>query len=76
MAACRFRMPTAAGAKAARATTSNTFVAAQSTPSQTAWAILGLMAGGDTTSNSLHNGVEYLIETQRRHMEQNGRWLG
>ncbi len=44
----------------------NTFVAAESTPSQTAWAILGLLAGGDTTSNSLHKGIEYLIETQRK----------
>jgi squalene-hopene/tetraprenyl-beta-curcumene cyclase len=42
-----------------------TFVAAPSTPSQTAWAILGLLAGGDTTSNSLHHGIEYLIDTQR-----------
>ena len=33
--------------------------------SQTAWAILGLLAGGDTTSNSLHKGIEYLIETQK-----------
>ena len=38
---------------------------AQSTPSQTAWAILGLLAGGDTTSNSLHKGIEYLMETQK-----------
>jgi squalene-hopene/tetraprenyl-beta-curcumene cyclase len=43
-----------------------TFVAAPSTPSQTAWAILGLLAGGDTTSGSLHKGVEYLIETQKK----------
>jgi squalene-hopene/tetraprenyl-beta-curcumene cyclase len=43
----------------------NTFVAAPSSPSQTAWAILGLMAGGDTTSSSLQKGVEYLMETQR-----------
>jgi len=43
----------------------NTFVPAQSTPSQTAWAILGLLAGGDTTSGSLRNGIEYLMETQR-----------
>jgi len=42
-----------------------TFVAAPSSPSQTAWAILGLLAGGDTTSNSLHHGIEYLVETQR-----------
>ena len=25
----------------------------------------GLLAGGDTTSNSLHKGIEYLIETQK-----------
>ncbi len=43
----------------------NTFVAAASTPSQTAWAILGLIAGGDTTSNSLQKGIEYLMGTQR-----------
>ena len=43
----------------------NTFVAAPSSPSQTAWAVLGLLAGGDTTSQSLHNGIEYLIDTQR-----------
>jgi squalene-hopene/tetraprenyl-beta-curcumene cyclase len=41
------------------------FVAAPSTPSQTAWAVLGLIAGGDTTSHSLHKGIEYLVETQR-----------
>jgi squalene-hopene/tetraprenyl-beta-curcumene cyclase len=52
----------------------NTFVAAPSTPSQTAWAILGLIAGGDTTSNSLHHGVEYLIETQRRSGSKAGGW--
>ena len=41
------------------------FSAAASTPSQTAWAILGLLAGGDTTSRSLHQGIEYLLDTQR-----------
>ena len=41
------------------------FTPAKSTPSQTAWAILGLLAGGDTTSRSLHQGIEYLLETQR-----------
>jgi len=40
------------------------FVPAQSTPSQTAWAVLGLLAGGDETSSSLQNGVEWLIEHQ------------
>ncbi len=43
----------------------DTFTSAQSTPSQTAWAISGLLAGGDTTSRSLHHGIEYLLETQR-----------
>ena len=43
----------------------NTFVQAESTPSQTAWAILGLLAGGDTRSGSLHKGIEYLVKTQR-----------
>jgi squalene-hopene/tetraprenyl-beta-curcumene cyclase len=41
------------------------FVAAASTPSQTAWAVLALLAGGDTTSSSLHDGIEYLIRTQK-----------
>jgi len=40
------------------------YTAAPSTPSQTAWAILGLIAGGDTTSSSLQHGIEYLVETQ------------
>ncbi|MGO9894560.1 MAG: squalene--hopene cyclase [Bryobacteraceae bacterium] len=42
-----------------------TFVAAPSTPSQTAWAILGLIAGGDADSISVQHGIEYLVETQR-----------
>jgi len=41
------------------------FVAAQSTPSQTAWAVLALLAGGDTTSSSLHDGIDYLVRTQK-----------
>ncbi len=43
----------------------DSFVAAPSTPSQTAWAILALLAGGDTTSSSLHDGIDYLIRTQK-----------
>jgi squalene-hopene/tetraprenyl-beta-curcumene cyclase len=35
-----------------------------STPSQTAWAILGLIAGGDANSLSVQHGIEYLLETQ------------
>ena len=42
-----------------------TFVPAESTPSQTAWAIMGLIAGGDTGSLSVQHGIEYLLERQR-----------
>jgi squalene-hopene/tetraprenyl-beta-curcumene cyclase len=42
----------------------HSFVAAPSTPSQTAWAVLALLAGGDTTSTSLFDGIEFLIRTQ------------
>jgi squalene-hopene/tetraprenyl-beta-curcumene cyclase len=41
------------------------FVAAPSTPSQTAWAVLALLGGGDTTSTSLRDGIDYLIRTQK-----------
>ncbi|MBZ5582230.1 MAG: squalene--hopene cyclase [Acidobacteriia bacterium] len=41
------------------------FTPAPSTPSQTAWAILGLIAGGDAASLSVRQGIEYLVETQR-----------
>jgi len=41
-----------------------TYVPASSTPSQTAWAVLALLAGGDITSTSLNDGIEYLIRTQ------------
>jgi len=40
------------------------FTAGPSTPSQTAWAILGLIAGGDAGSLSVQHGIEYLLETQ------------
>ena len=46
------------------------FAPASSTPSQTAWAVLGLLAGGDETSISLQKGVEWLIE----HQEAAGTW--
>lgn len=42
----------------------NQYTNAPSTPSQTAWAVLALLAGGDITSRSLHDGIEYLIKTQ------------
>ncbi len=40
------------------------YVPAASTPSQTAWAVLALLAGGDTTSSSLQDGIDYLVRTQ------------
>ena len=40
------------------------FVAAPSTPSQTAWALLGLAAAGDRTSAAAARGVRYLLDTQ------------
>jgi squalene-hopene/tetraprenyl-beta-curcumene cyclase len=43
----------------------HSFVPAASTASQTAWAILGLIAGGDKSSLSVTRGIEYLISTQR-----------
>jgi len=41
------------------------FVPGPSTPSQTAWAIMGLLAGGDSDSLSVHHGIEYLLNTHR-----------
>ena len=41
------------------------FVAGPSTPSQTAWAVLGLIAGGDPDSLSVRHGVEHLIRGQQ-----------
>ena len=41
------------------------FTPGPSTPSQTAWAILGLIAGGDAASLSVQHGIEYLLEMQR-----------
>jgi squalene-hopene/tetraprenyl-beta-curcumene cyclase len=38
-----------------------------STPSQTAWAMLGLMAAGETDSATLDRGARYLMETQAEH---------
>lgn len=41
-----------------------------STASQTAWALMGLCAGGDADRESIQRGVAYLLETQ----EQDGSW--
>jgi squalene-hopene/tetraprenyl-beta-curcumene cyclase len=42
-----------------------TFTAGPSTPSQTAWGVLGLLASGDIASSSVLKGVEWLVEHQR-----------
>ncbi|MBL8148960.1 MAG: squalene--hopene cyclase, partial [Blastocatellia bacterium] len=36
----------------------------RSTASQTAWALLGLMAGGETGSEAVRRGIEFLVKTQ------------
>ncbi len=41
-----------------------------STASQTAWALLGLIAAGEAGSDAARRGIEYLIETQR----EDGGW--
>jgi len=42
----------------------NAFVPAESTPSQTAWALLGLMAAGGRSSEAVRRGIQHLIDTQ------------
>ena len=44
----------------------NCFTPAGSTASQTAWAVLGLLAAGDWRSQSVTSGMEHLLATQRR----------
>ncbi len=41
------------------------FVPAESTPSQTAWGLLGLAAAGDRTSAAATRGVRFLLDTQQ-----------
>ncbi len=42
----------------------------ESTPSQTAWALLALMAAGERKSATIVRGIEYLVQTQ----QQDGTW--
>ena len=44
----------------------NTKGVGPSTASQTAWAVMGLLAANDTRSDSLQRGVAYLLKTQLR----------
>jgi squalene-hopene/tetraprenyl-beta-curcumene cyclase len=46
------------------------FVPMPSTPTETAWALLGLAAAGDRTSASVHRGRRRLLDTQ----QPDGRW--
>jgi squalene-hopene/tetraprenyl-beta-curcumene cyclase len=48
----------------------NRFVAAHSTPSQTAWALLGLAAAGETDSSIVQRGLDWLLDRQR----EDGHW--
>ena len=48
----------------------NRFVPMVSTPSQTAWALLGLVAANDVSSVVVQRGVDYLLATQGA----DGRW--
>ncbi|HWC96906.1 MAG TPA: squalene--hopene cyclase [Candidatus Sulfopaludibacter sp.] len=41
------------------------FVSAASCPSQTAWAVLGLLAAGDRDSVQVRRGIQFLLERQR-----------
>ena len=40
-------------------------LAKASTPSQTAWALLGLMAAGEVESQAVKRGIEYLLDAKR-----------
>ncbi len=65
------RIPTAAGARpAGRTDDPNTRGVGPSTPSQTAWAVMGLLAADDTRSDSVARGVAYLFRTQQK----SGEW--
>ena len=45
-----------------------------STASQTAWAVMGLLAASDTRSDSLQNGIAYLLKNQVRDGSWNEEW--
>ena len=52
----------------------NTKGVGPSTASQTAWAVMGLLAASDTRSDSLQQGVAYLLKTQRRDGSWDEEW--
>lgn len=45
-------------------------LAKESTPSQTAWALMGLMAAGELDSSEVESGVDYLLN----HPREGGKW--
>ena len=45
-------------------------LAKESTPSQTAWALMGLMAAGELDSAEVESGVTYLLN----HPREGGKW--
>lgn len=51
--------------EAVSAVRTSEFAAGPGTPAQTAWALLGLLAGGDTSSESVRRGFAWLLEHQR-----------
>lgn len=42
----------------------NEFVAADSTPTQTSWALMGLISSGDNYSSSVRKGLDFLVSRQ------------
>ena len=52
----------------------NTKGVGPSTASQTAWAVMGLLAANDTRSDSLQRGIAYLLKTQRRDGSWDEQW--
>ena len=60
-----FRTPMAAGANPAPATTATISFPRPSCPSQTAWAVLGLLAAGDRESAAVRRGIQFLLDRQR-----------
>jgi squalene-hopene/tetraprenyl-beta-curcumene cyclase len=45
-----------------------------STPSQTAWGVLGLLAAGDTRSDSIAKGIKWLLAKQQLDEQGHGYW--
>lgn len=46
------------------------YLVKKSTPSQTSWAVLGLIAAGEIKSNEVSKGIQYLLKSSK-----NGKWI-